>query len=100
MRQTSGQLVKEVAGKTGLSEKEVEKIVRSFTETVAEKLKENISIRLTGIGTLFIKQTRGFDGVCSLNGLSYTVPERRTIGFKQSSTIKNFFKNEVKEEVL
>lgn len=79
------QIWKENIGK--YSKRDIEFIVNSFVRIVGEKIKNNIKVKIEGLGT-FSTYYRNVHFSKSLNGDEENIPAVKYISFKPSKKIK------------
>lgn len=84
-----GQIVAEVAERTGMMKKDVFRVVNEFLTVTGEILKDGCSVGLQGFGTFTAYERAGRE-VCTPAGGRVIIPPRTAIRFKPS-------KNMVKE---
>ena len=76
---------------SNLNNKEIEKIINIFCETIEKGLKQGRKIELRGFGTFFIKKIKEKYNARNPNTkeLIY-VPEKKKVRFRPSRKLKNF----------
>lgn len=83
------QLVTKVAEKSGLTKKDVNKVVDSFMETVEETLLEGEKVVLVGFGTFEVKTRKARSGRNPRTGEVIEVAEKNIPVFKAGKAIKD-----------
>ena len=82
------ELVKIIADKTGIAQKQVSECLNAFTETVTEKLAEGDKIQLTGFGTFMTRKRESREGRNPGTGETITIPAGVTPVFKAGKVLK------------
>jgi len=83
------ELMQIIAEKTGCDIKDIDKILRAFTRTVAETLNEGEKVTLSGFGTFEAKQRSSREGVNPRTGERIVIPDTITAGFKAGKRLKD-----------
>ena len=83
------ELVASMAEKTGLKKTEVEKVLKAFTETVAEELKNGEKIQLVGFGTFEVTERAERQGRNPKTGEAITIPASKSPKFKAGRSLKD-----------
>jgi nucleoid DNA-binding protein len=79
---TKQQLIERVAVKTQLPKAQVEVVVDSVIEVIAETLKSNERIDLRGFGSFVVKDRKERQGRNPRTGETITIPAKRDAAFK------------------
>ena len=87
------QLIKAVAEKSQLSQKQVGETWKLFEETILETLKEGDKVQLSGFGTFEAKKKNERVVTNPSSGKRMLVPPKITLGFKVSNVLKSKLKN-------
>ncbi len=82
------ELVDAIAGKTGLSKKDVDGCLSAFMETVVEELKKGGTVNLVGFGTFRVSERAAREARNPLTGEKVKVPARRVPQFKAGKNLK------------
>jgi nucleoid DNA-binding protein len=79
---TKQQIIEAVSTKTGQGKAEVETVVDSFLETIAEKLLGNERVDLRGFGSFVVKEKKARQGRNPRTGETIEIAAKRDAGFK------------------
>lgn len=82
------ELIGEVAAKTGLTKKDVEKVVNAFFATVEGALKEENKVQLIGFGTFEVRQRQARKGRNPQTGQEISIPATKVPAFKAGKSLK------------
>lgn len=83
------ELVGQVAGETGMTKKDVEKVVAAFFDTVEGALKEGDKVQLIGFGTFEVRDRQARKGRNPQTGEEINIPATRVPAFKPGKAIKD-----------
>ena len=83
------ELVKAIADKSQLSQKDAEKALKAFTEVVTEELKAGNKIQLVGFGTFEVVKREAREGRNPRTGEVMPIPESLVPKFKAGTPLKN-----------
>ena len=83
------ELVTALAEKTSMKKTEVEKVLKAFTETVAEELKKGEKIQLVGFGTFEVSERAARTGRNPQTGKEMTIPASKAPKFKAGKALKD-----------
>ena len=83
------ELMQIIAQKTSCDVKDVDKILRAFTRTVAETLNQGEKVTLSGFGTFEAKKRSSREGVNPRTGVRIVIPDTITAGFKAGKRLKD-----------
>ncbi|MBO4359740.1 MAG: HU family DNA-binding protein [Eubacteriaceae bacterium] len=83
------ELMQIIAQKTSCDVKDVDKILRAFTRTVAETLNQGEKVTLSGFGTFEAKKRSSREGVNPRTGERIVIPDTITAGFKAGKRLKD-----------
>ena len=83
------ELVGQVAAKTGMTKKDVEKVVSAFFATVEESLKEGDKVQLVGFGTFEVRERKSRKGRNPQTGEEINIPAARVPAFKAGKALKD-----------
>ncbi len=92
---TKAEIVTEIAGKTGLEKKDVQKTVEAFMNTVKHSLVKGDNVYLRGFGSFIIKQRAEKTGRNISKNTTIIIPAHSIPSFKPAKE----FVTEVKESV-
>jgi nucleoid DNA-binding protein len=79
---TKQQMIEAVSTKTGQGKAEVEAVVDSVLETIAEKLRGNERVDLRGFGSFIVKDKKARQGRNPRTGETIEIAAKRDAGFK------------------
>jgi DNA-binding protein HU-beta len=82
-----GELVKELAEKTGQSQAGTEKLLNALIETIVETTKKNEKITLVGFGTFEIRTRKATTGFNPRTREKINIPAKRALKFNTSDVI-------------
>lgn len=82
-------LVGKVAAETGMTKKDIEKIVNAFFETVEEALKAGNKVQLIGFGTFEVRDRQARKGRNPQTGKEIEIPATRVPAFKAGKALKD-----------
>ena len=83
------ELIGQVAAKTGMTKKDVEKVVSAFFATVEESLKEGDKVQLVGFGTFEVRERKSRKGRNPQTGEEINIPATRVPAFKAGKVLKD-----------
>lgn len=86
------ELIKEIAGRTGLSQAKVKEAVNAQEEIIIETLQKGDKISLVGFGTYEAVNREARERRNPQTGETKMCPAYKAPKFKFSNTIKNLFK--------
>ena len=86
-----GEFVKNIAQKTGETDKKANAFYKAFVETVVETLNKDEKIILSGFGSFEIKERKGRTGINPSNGEKVEIPQTKVPSFKMSKSFKDSF---------
>lgn len=82
-------LISEVAGKTGMTKKDVDKVVAAFFDTVEGVLKAGDKVQLIGFGTFEVRERQARKGRNPQTGEEISIPAARVPAFKAGKAFKD-----------
>ena len=82
-----GELVKEMAVKSGLTQKDVQKVLDSFFDTIIETVKKGDKVQLVGIGSFEAKHREARKGRNPQTKKEMLIPAKNVVKFKVSSEL-------------
>lgn len=82
-------LVGQVAVKTGMTKKDVEKVVNAFLGTVEGTLKDGNKVQLVGFGTFEVRERKARKGRNPQTGQEINIPATKVPAFKAGKALKN-----------
>lgn len=83
------EFVSAIAGKTELTKKDVEKVLKSFEEVITEELADKGEIRLVGFGTFGVAERPERVGRNPKTNEPITIPASITPRFKAGKVLKD-----------
>ena len=83
------ELVAAIAEKAGLSKKDVEAVLKSFTDGVASELKKGGKIQLVGFGTCEVSERAAREGRNPQTGETMTIAASKAPKFKAGKALKD-----------
>jgi DNA-binding protein HU-beta len=92
---TKAEIVTEIAGKTGLEKKDVQKTIEAFMNTVKQSLVKGDNVYLRGFGSFIIKERAEKTGRNISKNTTIIIPAHCIPSFKPAKE----FVTEVKESV-
>lgn len=81
-------LVNQVALKTGMTKKDVEKVVNAFFSSVENALKEGDKVQLIGFGTFEVRNRQARKGRNPQTGEEITIAATKVPAFKAGKALK------------
>lgn len=84
---TKEQLVKAVAAKAGVTQREAARAVDAFCGAVREALAAGNEVRLVGFGTFLVRERAARKGRNIRTGEEITIPPRRVVAFRAGSNL-------------
>ena len=82
-------LVGQVAGITGMTKKDVEKVVNAFFGAVEETLKDGGKVQLVGFGTFEVRDRQSRKGRNPQTGQEIDIPATKVPAFKAGKSLKD-----------
>ncbi len=82
------ELVSQIAVKTEMSKKDVEKVVNAFFDTVEGALKVDEKVQLIGFGTFEVKARQARKGRNPQTGEEIDIPATKVPAFKAGKALK------------
>lgn len=82
-------LISEVAGKSGITKKDAEKVINAFFTTVEDGLKKGDKIQLIGFGTFEVRDRQARKGRNPQTGTEIDIPAARVPAFKPGKALKD-----------
>ena len=82
-------LVAAMAKETNLSKKDVEAVLKSFTDVVADELKKGGKIQLGGFGTFEVSERAAREGRNPQTGETMTIAASKAPKFKAGKALKD-----------
>ena len=81
------ELIGEVAGKTGMTKKDAEKVVNAFFDTVEGALKSGDKVQLIGFGTFEVRERKARKGRNPQTGKEIDIPATKVPAFKAGKAL-------------
>ncbi len=86
---TKQQLIEQVAGTTGHTRSEVERLYEALVEKVAAALEAGEKVDMRGLGIFDVKDTKARSGRNPGTGAVIEIPASRKAGFRPSKELKD-----------
>ncbi|MCI7813908.1 MAG: HU family DNA-binding protein [Lachnospiraceae bacterium] len=83
------ELIAAVASKTELTKKDTEKVLKAFTDVVAEELKKGEKVQLVGFGTFEVSERAAREGRNPQTGETMTIAASKAPKFKAGKALKD-----------
>ena len=83
------ELVAAMAKETNLSKKDVEAVLKSFTDVVADELEKGGKIQLVGFGTFEVSERAAREGRNPQTGETMTIAASKAPKFKAGKALKD-----------
>ena len=83
------ELITAMAGKTGMSKKDTEKVLRAFEDVVAEELVRGGKVQLVGFGTFDVAERAAREGRNPQTGEVMPIPASKAPRFKVGKALKD-----------
>ena len=78
-----------IAGQAEVSKKDAEKVLKAFTDVVAEELKNGGKVQLVGFGTFEVSERAARTGRNPQTGKEMTIPASKAPKFKAGKALKD-----------
>ena len=82
-------LISEVAARTGMTKRDVEKVVNAFFSTIEGTLKSGDKVQLIGFGTFEVRDRQARKGRNPQTGEEISIPAARVPAFKAGKALKD-----------
>ena len=89
---TKVELIRQIANRASMSQKDAEKALKAFTEAVTEALKEGDKVALVGFGTFEVSERAGRTGRNPQTGEPVEIPASKSPKFKAGKALKDAVK--------
>ncbi len=83
------ELVAAMAEQAGVSKKDAEKVLKAFTDVVADELKKGGKIQLVGFGTFEVSERAAREGRNPQTGKTMPIPASKSPKFKAGKALKD-----------
>lgn len=83
------ELIVAVAAKTELTKKDTEKVLKAFTDVVADELKKGGKVQLVGFGTFEVSERAAREGRNPATGESMVIKASKAPKFKAGKALKD-----------
>ena len=83
------ELIVALEAKAGVAKKDAEKVLKAFTEVVAEELKKGEKIQLVGFGTFEVSERAAREGRNPRSGETMTIAACKAPKFKAGKALKD-----------
>ena len=78
-----------IAGQAEVSKKDAEKVLKAFTDVVAEELKNGGKVQLVGFGTFEVSERAAREGRNPLTGETMQIAASKSPKFKAGKALKD-----------
>lgn len=82
------ELAQAIEAKTGLAKEDIDKVIKAFTEVVADELAKDGKVQLIGFGTFETSKRAAHEGRNPLTGEKIQVPASKSPKFKPGRSLK------------
>lgn len=89
---TKVELIRQIANRASVSQKDAEKALKAFTEAITEALKEGDKVTLVGFGTFEVSERAGRTGRNPQTGEPVEIPASKSPKFKAGKALKDAVK--------
>jgi len=83
------ELTQAIEAKTGLGKDDIDKVIKAFTEVVADELAKDGKVQLVGFGTFETARRAAHEGRNPLTGEKIQVPASKSPKFKPGRSLKD-----------
>ena len=83
------ELIAPIAGQAEVSKKDAEKVLKAFTDVVAEELKNGGKVQLVGFGTFEVSERAAREGRNPLTGETMQIAASKSPKFKAGKALKD-----------
>ena len=83
------ELIAAIAGQAEVSKKDAEKVMKAFTDVVAEELKNGGKVQLVGFGTFEVSERAAREGRNPLTGETMQIAASKSPKFKAGKALKD-----------
>lgn len=83
------ELIAAIAGQAEVSKKDAEKVLKAFTDVVAEELKNGGKVQLVGFGTFEVSERAAREGRNPLTGEAMKIAASKSPKFKAGKALKD-----------
>src|SRR3954447_18358284 len=97
---TKQQLIDSVAAKTERTKAEVETVIESLFETIAETLQSNQRVDVRGFGSFVVKEKKARQGRNPRTGETIAIAAKRDAGFKPGKELTEKIGQQLASEQL
>lgn len=91
---TKADLVEKIVKQTGLTRKEVSKVVEGFMEAIKDSLSKDKNVYLRGFGSFVVKHKAEKIGRNISQNTAVTIPAHDVPGFRPAKEFKDTLKND------
>lgn len=85
---TKGEMLSEIAEKTGISKKQVSGVLDAYLETIIKTLKKDKKVKLPGLGILAVKNRKARVGRNPMTGETIQIPAKRVVKMRIAKDLK------------
>lgn len=83
-----GQFIEKVAKESGMTQKDVKKVLEAMGSVVCSSLKEGTNIQILGYGSIGSRKVKGRMGKNPNTGETMIIPAHRVVALKAGSKLK------------
>ena len=83
------ELIAAIAEQAGISRKDAEKVLKAFTDVVADELKNGGKVQLVGFGTFEVSERKARDGRNPQTKETIQIPASKAPKFKAGKALKD-----------
>ena len=83
------ELIAAIAGQAEVSKKDAEKVLKAFTDVVAEELKNGGKVQLVGFGTFEVSERKAREGRNPSTGKTIKIEASKSPKFKAGKALKD-----------
>lgn len=83
------ELISEVSARSGMTKKDIEKVVNAFFTTVEDVLKTGDKVQLIGFGTFEVRERQARKGRNPQTGEEIDIPASKVPAFKPGKSLKD-----------
>ncbi len=85
---TKGEMLTEIAEKTGISKKQVSGVLDAYMETIIKTLKKDKKVKLPGLRILAVKNRKARVGRNPMTGETIQIPAKRVVKMRIAKDLK------------
>ncbi len=85
---TKGEMLTDIATKSGVSKKQVKAVLDAFQDTIVKTLKKDKKVKLPGLGILAVKNRKARVGRNPMTGEAIQIPAKRVVKMRIAKDLK------------